>query len=211
MTEISFRFDRDQEIKEMARLLVEQHHYSGVLPVGTMAAGIFFTNDGPLAACCFGPAPARAWTKHPIRELNRLVRAPGIKDPNILTSLISKSVKAFRREFPSILLLVSYADALEGHHGGIYQAASWNYGGFRDSMKVGVSVDEEFYHARTCNSRWNTSCIDDLRELMPDSAVEPVYDVGKFVYWKPLRRGGTQLAEELGLKVLPYPKPSVLA
>jgi hypothetical protein len=77
-------------------------------------------------------------------------------------------------------------------------------------MKVGVSVDDDFCHARTCNSRWKTSSIDALQELMPDSEVEPVYDVGKFVYWKPLRRPGRKLAEMLGLKVLDYPKPSML-
>jgi hypothetical protein len=79
VTERSFRFGRDQGTKDMARLLVEQHHYSGVLPAGTLAAGVFLADGEPLAACCFGPAPARAWAKHPIRELNRLVKAPHLE------------------------------------------------------------------------------------------------------------------------------------
>jgi hypothetical protein len=65
--------------------------------------------------------PGKVW------ELSRLW-APDGHEPNLLTEAISAAVGVIQRlERPDAL--VSYADTLQGHHGGVYRAASWLYHG----------------------------------------------------------------------------------
>lgn len=143
-------------------------------------------------------------------ELNRLVR---VRELDVaLTSLISRTVESVwnSKELADILLLISYADATEGHYGGVYQAASWNYAGIRKSATTGVRIDGVEYHARSANAKWGTSSVKALRKKMPGRKIERVENVGMFVYWKPKpgprARAAARLAKKLGLESLPYPQ-----
>lgn len=60
-------------------------------------------------------------------ELTRLW-APDAHSPNLLSRAIAAAVREFSR-IEDCDALVSYADPNAGHHGGIYQAASWVYQG----------------------------------------------------------------------------------
>lgn len=191
-----------------AQALVKHFHYSRRWPsnvqvVGTWheAGGLFGDRGNPVAACVFAIPPTR-WAE-PVLELARLVRRDDRPVP--LTGLIGKTVDWCRKQGADVI--VSFADWTQHHHGGIYQAASWNYAGCRDRACDGILLDGVFWPGRSCNSKWSTRSPDRLREIMPGRQIEPHYDEGKHLYWRALSRAGKKQAARLGLASLPYPKP----
>jgi hypothetical protein len=193
--------------------LVERFHYSGRAPanvqcVGTWHAdGGLFGDQGAAIAACFFSIPPTRWSED-VWELSRLVRRPDAAVS--LTGLIAATVRFLvRGDCPG--LLVSFADATQGHHGGIYQAASWAYDGQRDRRMDGLMIDGSFMPGRSANSKFGTQSPVKLRERYPDRSIEPHYDEGKHLYWRALNRAGRAKAARLGLKTLSYPKPQRVA
>lgn len=201
---LHFQCGRMDDIAE----LIKRFHYSRRLPsniqfIGTMhePGGLFGDSGRALCGLCFSIPPTR-WSE-PVLELSRLVRredAPGIP----LTLLIRLSVSQVRRLGHD--LLVSFADRTNGHHGGVYQAAGWFYGGCRDRRMDGLLIDGVFCPGRSCNSNYGTRSPDKLRALLPQYNIQPHYDLGKHLYWKALNKRGQAKAATLGLRALPYPK-----
>ena len=111
-----------------------------------------------------------------------------------LSGLISATVRLCRRRGHD--LLVSFADSTHGHHGGIYQAASWNYAGKRDKTVDGCIINGVFIAGRSCNSRWGTRSPVKLAVKLRTRVI-PHYDEGKHLYWKPLNRKGREKARRL--------------
>jgi hypothetical protein len=111
------------------------------------------------------------------------------------------------RQHSLIDLIVSFADAEEDHHGGIYQASSWVYDGVRSDRLDGFNIDGEFVPARTCNALYGTSSVEGLKEKLAPKSVEPHFDSGKHCYWKALNKHGMQKAIRMGLRSRAYPKP----
>jgi len=188
--------------------LVEEHHYSRRVPsnvqcVGTLHdSGGLFGDFGDAVAACFFSMPPTRWT-HEVWELSRLVRSR----PNIpLTSLISQT----KRHAKSLgaHLLVSFADVTHDHHGGVYQAASWNYHARRERRMDGVTIDGSFVPGRSCNSRWGTRSPRKLSELLCKD-VEPHFDEGKHLYWAAVTKTGKRWARAMDLMSAPYPKPDL--
>jgi len=191
-----------------ATMLVERHHYSHRVPanlqcVGTWHAdGGLFGDAGEAIAACFFSIPPTRWSED-VLELSRLVRRPDAAVS--LTGLISLTVKWLARDGAD--LLVSFADATQGHHGGIYQAASWRYAGQRERNMDGLIIDGQFMPGRSANSKWGTRSPTKLLERMPGRDIVAHYDDGKHLYWRALTVGGRAKAARLGLGSLPYPKP----
>jgi hypothetical protein len=191
--------------------LIKRFHYSKRMPgniqhcYAVRAAGGLFGNHGePLAGAIYS-IPGTRWGEELI-ELTRLVRSPDFAVP--LTKLISFSTGWLKRQ--GWALAVSFADRTQGHHGGIYQAAGWNYDGCRDRAMDGVLIDGVFKPGRSCNSAWGTRSPEKLRQLLPSRHIEPHFDEGKHLYWKPLAVAGKSKAKRLGLKSVPYPKPNAI-
>lgn len=193
-----------------ARDLVIRHHYSHRFPenlrfVGTLhKSGGLFGNLGTAVAACVFVTPPTRWAE-PVLELSRLVRHDEFPVP--LTRLISLSCLYVNRK-KVCNLVVSFADWTQGHHGGVYQAASWNYNGQRDSQNDGLIIDGVFWPGRSCGQRWGTRSTDKIRKILgPHHTVEPHFDNGKHLYWKALNREGELQARRLGLESTAYPKP----
>lgn len=192
-----------------AASLVENYHYSKRMAANVQmvmtwhAPGGLFGDLGDAIAAAVFSIPGTRWSE-PVLELTRLVRAPTAKIQ--LSRLLSMSSSALARAGHE--LVVSFADRTQGHHGGIYQAASWNYDGCRDKRMDGLLIDGKFYPGRSCNSRWGTRSPTKLKAIKPTSKIEPHFDEGKHLYWKPLGPRGKEKAERLGLKISAYPKPN---
>jgi len=163
--------------------------------------GLFGDYGEIIAAATFSIPPAR-WGEDVI-ELSRLVRSPECQIP--LTKLISFACSHLKRNGRD--LVVSYADQTQNHHGGIYQACSWNYHGIRSRRSDGILKDGIFIPARSCNQVWGTRSIEKLRRLFPSNGFEEHFDMGKHLYWKALTRKGEKQAARMGLKKSQYPKP----
>lgn len=204
MTQYYFRDGRMDEACD----LVTRHHYSRRIPsnvqfVGTLhESGGLFGDFGRAVAAVFFCIPPTRWSA-PVLELSRLVRGDE-KAP--LTSLIAKSCEALRQGGHD--LLVSFADRTQGHHGGVYQAASWTYAGCRDRQNDGLVIDGVFWPGRSCNSKWGTRSAEKVSAILGREVV-PHFDEGKHLYWRALGPKGKRKAAELGLKSLPYPKPQL--
>lgn len=188
--------------------LVIRHHYSRRVPsnvqcVGTLhESGGLFADYGVAVAACFFSLPPTRWGEE-VWELSRLVRD---HERRPLVSLIAKTCKAAKSK--GAHLLVSFADRTHGHHGGVYQAASWTYGGARERRIDGVIVGDRFILGRSANSRWGTSSPAKLSKIL-QRPVEPHYDEGKHIYWRALTKEGRRRAKRLGLDAMPYPKPTL--
>jgi hypothetical protein len=194
-----------------ASTLVERHHYSGRVPANLQCVGTWHTDGGlfgdageAVAACFFSIPPTR-WSED-VLELSRLVRSPDAKVA--LTGLIAATVR-FLNQKNEADLLVSFADATQGHHGGIYQAASWAYAGQRDRRMDGLMIDGHFMPGRNANHKFGTQSPAKLRERMPERSIDPHYDEGKHLYWRALNKAGRSKAAKLHLESLPYPKPAM--
>ena len=189
-----------------AKNLIEAFHYSKLCPpLATIKViGTFYKDNKlfePAIAACVFSIPAAKW-KEKVLELSRLVR----NDTKIvLSKLISFTVKICKQK--NVDLLVSYADATHDHHGGIYQASSWEYHGFRKPSMDGCVIDNKFVAGRTCNHRYGTRSPKKLSQIL-GIKVLPHYDAGKYLYWKALNGRGKQKAKRLNLSSLPYPKPN---
>ena len=86
-------------------------------------------------------------------ELSRLW-APDDHAPNLLTQAISYAVKLIKKiENPDAL--VSYADPNEGHHGGVYKAASWVYHGQSEETRCYISPEGQRMARRSFHSGKN--------------------------------------------------------
>ena len=189
--------------------LVKAHHYSRRMPgniqhcYAVREAGGMFGDSGPVVAAAVFTIPPTRWSEDVI-ELARLVRNPSHSRP--LSTLISFSCQWLKKS--GVALVVSFADWTQNHHGGVYQAAGWNYDGCRDRAMDGVLIDGVFKPGRSCNSTWGTRSPSKLAELMPSRTIEPHFDDGKHLYWKALCVAGKTRAKRLGLKSVPYPKPN---
>lgn len=193
-----------------ARALVAAYHYSHREKSCPLAVGVLQVY-GPcapttVAACVFTPSMGR-WSV-PVAELQRLVRHPNFQPP--LTMLISRTVKELKKRPDCPAVAVSYADSTQSHHGGVYQAASWNYSCKRAESNDGLTIDGVFVPGRSCNAKFGTRSADALRLQYPDWVIEKHFDLGKHLYWIPLTKDGKRIAVELGLEKNPYPKPTAV-
>ena len=192
--------------KHEADDLVIAHHYSKRPPANVQQVvtwhedGGLFGGDGRAVAACYFSIPPTRWSED-VWELSRLVRVDACAVP--LTVLIAKACALAKAK---IDLVVSFADKTQGHHGGIYQAASWNYAGARERAMDGVVIAGRFHAGRSCNSVWGTRSPVKLAKIL-GQPVEAHYDEGKHCYWRPLRKAGEQKAARLDLGKMPYPKP----
>lgn len=197
----NYRFGRSLD----ADGLVEIYHYSHHIPSNIQFCVTQIQDEKSIASCFFAISATR-WAE-PVLELCRLVRDETVEPKPILTKLISVGVKQLNRE-KKFDLIVSFADSTHNHHGGIYQACSWNFHIRRKARLDGFIIDGILVAARTCNHRYGTSGMK-LVQMMNEQGIEciPHYDTGKYLYWKALDKNGEQKAVRLGLTKSGYPKP----
>lgn len=197
---------REVTLRECASLLINEH-YAHKLPKNvkvTYADLLYVPTRRPIACCTFSGPTGPFENAAGILELTRLVRMPDYDRQ--LTKLVSKAL-GWLRVHKAAELLISLADAEEDHHGGIYQACSWVYGGMRDERLDGFNFDGQFVPARTCNHRFGTSS---EKVIVEKYGAVPHYDAGKHLYWKALTKTGMQMAVNMGLRSFPYPKPMLV-
>jgi hypothetical protein len=117
------------EERRAAAATISANHYSHSVPTGKAiymrfgsALIVWAVPANPnISKCLFGPGVWCIW------ELSRLY-APDGHEPNLLTQPIAAAVRSIQiLERPDAV--ISYADPNQGHHGGVYRAASWSLDG----------------------------------------------------------------------------------
>lgn len=125
---------RDAPFADVKRLIEENHYARGGSNTRVYAHGLYRRGDDTLHGAAWWLPPTRAacesvnrenWTR--VLSLTRLAILPGVPK-NAATFLLSRSTKMVRAD-GRFVSLVTYADESQGHTGGIYRAAGWQYAG----------------------------------------------------------------------------------
>jgi len=122
----------------MASMLIQRCHYSKVMPRITKVCIGGWVNNKLMGVMTLG------YGTRPLHTIRNMF--PGLTSKDYLelgkfciddvmprnseSQFLSRAVKMIKSEFPSILLLYSWADGILGKPGYVYQAANWFYGGF---------------------------------------------------------------------------------
>ena len=138
----------------MGRDFIREHHYTRGCHNGPMTWGLF--SEGRLIGVCAFATPSSEavrgsiWgmgNKSHVTELHRLV----ILDEtpvNTESWFISRALKGLGEERPEIWGVISFADAMEGHIGVIYQATNALYLGVTGRQVFWRDADGRLHHPR---------------------------------------------------------------
>ncbi len=216
--------------RQTARELVLKYHYSGrchenPILVGSLhfgGGGLYGDKGELVATCIFSQSNNNTWSLKKVNliELVRLCRKEEVQVP--LSWLVSRTVKEVKR-LRRFDIAISYADATQDHHGGIYQACSWNFHTYRQPKEDGLMIDGKFVPKRSVSTRYGTYRRDKLGEMFDEVKQETLYgtevkniewgshvDKGKYMYWIPLNKTGKKIAKRvLNFESNEYPKPKL--
>ena len=184
-------------------------HYAKRLPPIEYAFGLFDL-DGTIQGCITYGTPVSStlrnlWhNKYKLMELNRLCINEGL-EKNVLSFLVSQLLSFL----PKPLVLVSYADTSQGHHGYIYQATNWIYTGLSIPFKdIAVKGLENNHHTTIEDLvRGKENRTEELRKIFGDR----LYYVDRprkhrYFYFIGNRRQVKDMLTMLPYKIEPYPK-----
>lgn len=134
------------------------------------------------------------------QEVCELTRIALDKHEATVSRIVAVSMRMLKRYCPGLRIVVSYADAHQGHLGKIYQAGNWIYTGkAQDSQLL---IKGKLVHKRTAASKYGTNKIEEIREKVDPNA-EWIKQDPKFRYVYPLEKHLRTELQEMGQ---PYPK-----
>lgn len=183
---------------EAAKFACEKWHYSKCLPSSLqkrVAIGSW-EDDKFIGVIVFGhganPSIGSPFglTINQCIELTRVALMKGHKTP--VSKIIRFALSFLRKSNPGIRLVVSYADQMQGHHGGIYQAGNWIYIG---SM---VGVPSLQFNGRVWHAKALRTSFPKLKHS--DPSVKKIPSGDKHKYLMPLD-------EDMRKQIMPLSKP----
>ena len=122
-----------------------------------------------------------------LMELNRLVINEGL-EKNCLSFLVSQSLKML----PTPLVIISYADTSQNHHGYIYQATNWIYTGMTKSRT------DKYVEGSKHSRHYNNENQNGLRKYR--SAKH------RYIYFATSKTKRKEYMKKLNYQIEPYPK-----
>jgi hypothetical protein len=121
-----------------------------------------------------------------------------------VSQIVSAAVAQLKRSSPGLRLLVSFADPVQGHRGGIYQAMGWIYTG-QSSASVAYRdpATGRLYHNRVVSKTGLKVQYGTVKRCHKTDDLEPVRLPGKHRYLLPLDKGMRRQIVKLSK---PYPR-----
>jgi len=120
-----------------------------------------------------------------------------------VSRILMLAVKFLKKKSPDLKLIVSFADANEGHHGGIYQATNWIYSGRTGKGTKYIDASGREWHSRQVSEKGYNIQQGNIRKTVKPSRCTKVLCGGKHRYLMPLTK-------EMKSKIIklskPYPK-----
>lgn len=190
---------------EAAKYAVEHWHYSKRMPKSKLAK-IGVWENGKFVGCVIYGLGATNNIGRPFglrqQQVCELVRV-ALKNHNTPTSrIVSISIRMLSKEFSGLELVVSYADANQGHVGTLYQACGWHYIGMAKDAGGSAVVNGVEYHGRTLGDRYGTRSLAWIRANIDPNA-KALESIGKYKYAMPLT---DRMKEKIERMSKPYPK-----
>ena len=191
-------------------------HYAKRLPSISFAYGLYI--DSCLeGVCSFGRPMSFTLIKGALNglyrnsflELNRLVVNEGLKK-NTLSFFISQCFK----QLPKPLVIVSYADTSQNHHGYIYQATNWIYTGLSNKFTdYAVRGLEHMNHSSIEDSvgRYDKNKNIDKHTLLKEKYGDKLYlkerpRKHRYFYFLGTKKQKKDMLKNLTYKICTYPK-----
>jgi hypothetical protein len=179
-------------------------HYSRCMPAGKLVHIGVWENEKFIGVVLFGyGANQNIGVRYHLQQVQvcELVRIALTAHESPVSKIAAQAIRMLRRQSPGLRLIVSYADPVQGHHGGIYQAGNWLYVGNCQPQRT-VVVDGVSMHKRSAFSKYGTASPEQISRMSGSSAEwsEPAW---KHTYLMPLDDG---IRTRLAPLVKPYPK-----
>lgn len=196
----------DWATHEAAKYACENWHYSQVIPVGKLVKVGAWEDGKFIGAVLFGRGANNNMLK-PF-GLNQdegceLVRVALRDHKTPVSKILSFAIKFLKKQAPKLRLIVSYADADQDHHGGIYQATNWVYDGLKNAGTMGAFIiNGKKTHPKSVHSKGVKQSLEEVRKhLDPNATI--FYTKGKHRYLMPL---DAEMRERIMPLAKPYPK-----
>ena len=191
---------------DAAKYACENWHYSGVIPVGKLVKVGAWEDGKFIGVVLFGRGANNNMLKPfglKADEGCELVRIALTKHKTPVSKIMALAIKFLKKANTGLRLVVSYADADQNHHGGIYQATNWVYSGLMNAGSMGAFIiNGKKTHPKSVHSKGVKQNIDAVRKhLDPNATV--FYTKGKHRYLMALDKKTKQSIMHLSK---PYPK-----
>ena len=189
----------------IAKELLVREHYLHSMPGGTRLAFGVFLGHRFLGAMTIGVGPY---------NVHRLVERTQPEDCATLTrfwlsselpknseSRVLGVVLRALKQHTRLKFLVSYADPVHGHIGGIYQATGWVYTGLSEQMPLYDLGDGKVRHSRSLSHAYGTHSVEHFSKHGVEIRLVPQAAKHRYLYFL-----DTEAKDRLRADALPYPK-----
>jgi hypothetical protein len=130
-----------------------------------------------------------------------LVRVAMTRHSIEVSRVISITIRMLKKSNPLLRIIVSFADPMEGHIGGIYKAGGWIYSGTMVRARY-FRVRGKIVHQRSIGAKGIVQSLQAVREKL-DPLAEEVWKDGKHRYLYPL---DDRMKDQISKLAQPYPK-----
>lgn len=191
---------------EAAKFAVMHWHYSKAMPRFRLATMGVWECDKFVGSVIFGlgatPMLLRPYGLVQFQgcELLRVALRPHATPTSRIVAIATRVLK---RRSPGLRIIVSFADAQQGHVGTIYQAAGWTYTG--ESIHSWLRVAGRVRHPRAIVVTYGTQALPWLREHV-DPVAAAVSMPPKYRYVCVLDKSDNALVARVAAMRKPYPK-----
>jgi hypothetical protein len=183
--------------QQAAEWAIMRWHYSKRMPKGKLARIGVWENGAFIGAVLYGNGANKdLLNQYGLTSTQgaELVRVALKRHAVEVSRVVSISMRMLRKAFPSLRLLVSFADPEQGHAGGIYQAGNWIYSGRTNA------ADEYIYKGKRWHGR-AFRCSHKGMEHHPEVTI--VKGTSKHRYLMPL---DDEMRRRVACLAKPYPK-----
>lgn len=179
-------------------------HYSHALPAGKLVK-IGVWEDSEFKGCIIFSLGANRHIGRPYGLTNtqccELTRVALRSHQAPVSRMLSQALKMLKAHCPGLRLVVSFADANQDHHGGIYQATNWIFVG-DCAAEQGIMLKGKLIHRRSLNAKYGTSEVAWLQRNL-DPKARAIKGKAKHKYLMPLDK---RMRKEIAGLAKPYPK-----
>jgi len=191
---------------EAAKYACEHWHYSRALPAGpTVKLGVWEQEKFVGVVIYSHGANQHVGSPYELsqQEAVELTRVALRKHETPVSKILAISLRMLKKKCPNLRLVISYADADQNHHGGIYQATGWVYTGLKKTnSRTAFIINGKKTHPRSIACKGVKQSIQEVRKHLDKNATE-FFSLGKHKYLMPLDAEMRNRVEKLRQ---PYPK-----
>lgn len=194
-------------------------HYAHAVPVNTIGYNIFNDKNEWCGVVLFGTG-ANNHIASPYGmaqgEVLELVRVALNGKQETTSMAVSYALRELKKDAPMCKLVVSYADADQGHFGTIYQATNWIYTGIENVGSLGAFIingkkthPKSVYSIRIVDKngirRHCPQTLEAIKKYLDPNATE-FYTQGKRKYLFPMNK---KIRRQIVKLAKPYPKKEI--